>query len=488
MTPRSRPMASGSPCAMTRPKSSTDTRSHTPSTSDTSCSTSSTAIPQSSASRRTRWANSAVSCSPSPAAGSSSSSTDGSVATARASATSRRLPNDSSSGRRSRSSSSPNSWTTADAAALSGALPGCTRSVKYATQSRLSAAVRRFSRTVIPSKSSRLWNERPMPATARLRADQLVMSTPSSSTRPAAGFAKPVSASTNVDLPAPLGPMSPSTSRGRTVIETPSSASTTPKRTRTPSASSVLGVIVGRPAGSSPAVRRFPMRSLLTQLARPFGTTSSTPNTRMPRASCTACASVEDIAEQVGHDGARRERGADQRADHVADAADDRVEHDEDRLEHREGRPEDDARAAEPDEHATDPGYRGPEPERIELRPDDAYAESRRGPLVRAHGDEPSTGAAATQVRDPEGEDDEADEREHRVPLGMGGGVEVEPEERHRADLRSRDAASASGVVEDQALDDERQTQRSRRRGSRLASATRAARRASRPARCPRCR
>ena len=41
----------------------------------------------------------------------------------------------------------------------------------------------------------------------------------------------------------------------------------------------------------------------------------------------------------------------------------------------------------------------------------------------------------------------------------MGGGVEVEPEERDRADLRAGDAAGAPRVVEDQALDDERETE-----------------------------
>ena len=100
------------------------------------------------------------------------------------------------------------------------------------------------------------------------------------------------------------------------------------------------------------------------------------------------------------------------------------------------------------------------EPERVQLRPDDADAEGRRSPLVRPDGDESATGAAAPQVRDREREDDEADEREHGVPLRMCRGVEVEPEERDGADLRPGDPASASRVVEDQALDDERQSQR----------------------------
>ena len=168
---------------------------------------------------------------------------------------------------------------------------------------------------------------------------------------------------------------------------------------------------------------------------------------------------VEEIAERVRHDRAGSERGADERADDIADATDDRVQHDEDRLEHRERRIEDDARPPEADEHAAHARDRGAEPERIQLRPDDADAERRRSPLVRADGDEPATSAAAPQVRDREREDDEADEREHRVPLRMRRGVEVEPEERDRADLRSGDAASASRVVEDQAFDDEREAQ-----------------------------
>ena len=76
-----------------------------------------------------------------------------------------------------------------------------------------------------------------------LRADHAVTSAPSSSTRPESGLAKPVSASINVDLPAPFGPISPSTSPGRIVSDTSFTASTTPKRTRTASAASACGTI-----------------------------------------------------------------------------------------------------------------------------------------------------------------------------------------------------------------------------------------------------
>ena len=293
-----------------------------------------------------------------------------------------------------------------------------------------------------------------------LRADHVVTSSPSSSTRPAVGFAKPVSASISVDLPAPFGPIKPSTWFGRTVIDTPSSASTTPNRTLTPSASRVFGAMVGRPPSSS---------------AAPFVTCFTHPRDEAreavrhgeqhhehedPERELHGRLALEEVAERVGDDRARRERGADERTGDEADAADHRVEHDEDRLEHRERRVEDDARSSEPDEHAAHGRDRGPEPERVELGSDDADAERSGGALVRAHRDEPSSGAPSPQVGDAEREHDEAHEREHRVPLGMGGGVEVEPEERDRADLRAGDAAGAPRVVEDEALDDERETER----------------------------
>ena len=409
-------------------------------------------MPHSSASWRTRRASSAVSCSPSPAAGSSSRSTDGSVATARASATSRRFPNDSSSGRRSRSSSRPNSRTTAEAAGLSGALPGCTRSVKYASQSRLSAAVRRFSRTVMLSNSSRFWNERPTPATARLRADQVVTSSPSSSTRPAVGFAKPVSASINVDLPAPFGPIKPSTSFARTVIETPSSALDDAEPHPHALGLEVFGVMVGRPPSSSaPFVTCF--THLRDEAREAVRHSEQNHEDEDPERELHGRLALEEVAERVGDDRARREGGADDRTRDVADAADHCVEHDEDRLEHRERRIEDDARPAEPDEHAAHGRDRGPSPN-VELGSDDADAERSGGALVRAHRDEPSSGAlsAGWRRRTPARRSTRA---QHGVPLGMGGGVEVEPEERDRADLRAGDAAGAPRVVEDQALDDE---------------------------------
>ena len=64
-------------------------------------------------------------------------------------------------------------------------------------------------------------------------------------TRPAVGFVKPVKASTIVVLPAPFGPMSPTTSLGVTRKLTSSTATTAPKRTVRSSTSSVAGATVG---------------------------------------------------------------------------------------------------------------------------------------------------------------------------------------------------------------------------------------------------
>ena len=88
-------------------------------------------MPQSSASRRTRWASSADWASPRPAAGSSSSSTLGWVATARAMASSRRWPYERSCTTRSRSSWIWNSRMAATTSPGSGGSTGCTRSRRY---------------------------------------------------------------------------------------------------------------------------------------------------------------------------------------------------------------------------------------------------------------------------------------------------------------------------------------------------------------------
>ena len=81
-----------------------------------------------------------------------------------------------------------------------------------------SAATKRLSRTVRSSKSSSDWNVRDRPRWARALGDTSLISAPSKLIVPPEGLVKPVMASMKVVLPAPLGPMSPVSLPGSTVM------------------------------------------------------------------------------------------------------------------------------------------------------------------------------------------------------------------------------------------------------------------------------
>jgi len=132
----------------------------------------------------------------------------------------------------------------------------------------------------------------------------------------------------------------------------------------------------------------------------------------------------------------------------------------EDRLEDREGRVEDHGRAPEGGQDPAHGGDGGGEAERVQLHAGHADAEGGGGPLVGAHGDEPAPDPPPPQVGHPDGDGGEAAQRQHRVALGMGRGVDLHPEERRCADLGAGDPARTLAVVEDQALQDERQPDR----------------------------
>jgi hypothetical protein len=72
-----------------------------------------------------------------------------------------------------------------------------------------SKATAMASATVSEDHSRASWNDRPRPARVRALAAQLETSRPSSCTRPPSSGTNPVSASKNVVLPAPFGPMIP---------------------------------------------------------------------------------------------------------------------------------------------------------------------------------------------------------------------------------------------------------------------------------------
>ena len=84
-----------------------------------------------------------------------------------------------------------------------------------------------FSSTVRSSNTPPDWNVRASPCRARTCAGSESSRAPSKRTSPEY-LAKPVSASTNVVFPAPLGPISPTNPPAGTLSDTESSATTPP--------------------------------------------------------------------------------------------------------------------------------------------------------------------------------------------------------------------------------------------------------------------
>src|SRR6266545_3636057 len=161
--------------------------------------------PCSSRTVRTASARSDTSASGRPAAGSSRSRKRGLVASARATPRRRSSPWASVSADASAwlvSPSSSRSW-----AARLRALRGRAPTPRAATST--------FSRTESARKAWLCWKVRASPCLPRRPGCQRVTSRPSSSTVPALGRSNPVSTLTSVDLPAPFGPIRPTTSPRR---------------------------------------------------------------------------------------------------------------------------------------------------------------------------------------------------------------------------------------------------------------------------------
>src|SRR6185312_6911688 len=104
---------------------------------------------------------------------------------------------------------------------------------------RHSSAVRTFSSTVSQPNVCTRWNVRLRPRRALPLDDFWVRSTPSSTTRPPTGLRIPETTSKSVVLPAPFGPMMPTTSPASARMLTSSRATIPPKRTVTPAMSKI---------------------------------------------------------------------------------------------------------------------------------------------------------------------------------------------------------------------------------------------------------
>ena len=216
--------------------------------------------------------------------------------------------------------------------------PGQKRSVTHDSRdARRSLPARMFSSTLMSSNSSSDWNERRSPSRARCVAFNRSMRRSSSEIDPPLTGTKPVTASMSVVFPAPFGPIRPTTSPGRTSIDTSSTATH-----RTEADGQARRSTASRPATGSTSAGGSGARSaapgdeveLLPHAAGRATTTSAMPFwwtmritkrmsepmmrshwfLRLIQSSIDACA---DAADRV--------RRAEHRAEHVAETADHRV-------------------------------------------------------------------------------------------------------------------------------------------------------------------
>src|SRR5579884_1636252 len=260
--------SSGGPVAITSPRSSATIRSDIDVRSVTSCSMTRMLAPSASRIRRSSGPSASASRCAMPDDGSSRRSTDGPCASTHARSTIRRLPVDSSRTNLSRNASRPMSAISSSTRSATSASESVTAgrfsaaAIGSRTSTCVSSATAIVSATVSAGNSRPSWNDRPRPSRARRCGDVRVMSSASPSTVsvtvPRSAGRKPDTTSKSVVLPAPFGPMKPSTSPGATSNPTSRSAVIPPKRfvtSRTDRRASPAGTV------ACPFLRPFPFRA-----------------------------------------------------------------------------------------------------------------------------------------------------------------------------------------------------------------------------------
>ena len=208
----------------------------------------------------------------------------------------------------------------------------------------MSLPARMFSSTLMSSNSSSDWNERRSPSRARCVAFNRSMRRSSSEIDPPLTGTKPVTASMSVVLPAPFGPIRPTTSPGldlqRHVVDrdhrTEADGQVRDRQRRRRhrldvgrrEAAALLAP--ARRGGASPTAGR----SWATTSAMPFWWTMRITN-RMTRADdeVPLVLEVDPVLDDARAEAADRVRRAEHRAEHVAEAADHRVPEAVDRRE-----------------------------------------------------------------------------------------------------------------------------------------------------------
>ena len=187
------------------------------------CSTANTVTPSASRKPRISSTMDPISAARSPAITSSSSSSRGRAASARASSSRRASPMDSPAGLRAASPVRPSRSSTPSANSKAARL-GAPRAPPYIAETAT------FSRTVMPRNGLTIWKVRATRACATRHGGAPVTSTPSTNTVPALGRKCPVIRLIRVDLPAPLGPITPRIVPDWTDSDTPDNACSAPKR------------------------------------------------------------------------------------------------------------------------------------------------------------------------------------------------------------------------------------------------------------------
>ncbi len=170
--------------------------------------------------------------------------------------------------------------------------------------SRPSRATSTVSRTVSSGKSVAAWKLRPNPRRARAAVERRVMDFPSSSTAPDEGTKPPI-AFINVDLPAPLVPIRPTTSPSPTSIDTRSTATLPPKRTRT-----LLGAQRGHAVGKRGSRLRLTRRNRVALLGRRRTHAALGP---LDDGSAGAVADLDQPAREVEQEHEQSDAGGEQR-------------------------------------------------------------------------------------------------------------------------------------------------------------------------------
>ena len=261
------------PASTMRPASSTTTRSARVTTSSRSCVTSTVDRPSRVRTWRSTRRIAAAAPTSRPASGSSSSRTSGSAARARASATRCAWPPESWRGRRPARSAAPTSPSHRSAVARTSLLD---KDFRLRAPKATLAATDRWgnSRASCMSRPTR----RSWVATC-LPVDVSVSTRSPTRTEPSVGRTRPATTCSTVDLPAPLGPRSASTSPGATVNETSS-----PRLGRTTRSSTPL-IRYCQPLAPPALMRRLPRPTTTTAATA----TRSTDRATAARASTSRC-------------------------------------------------------------------------------------------------------------------------------------------------------------------------------------------------------